>query len=100
TRGRAVKCVVLDLDNTLWGGVVGEEGLEGIGLGDLDDGGAFRVFQQYLRELSRRGVILSVCSKNDEALARRVFQEHTGMVLQEEHIAVFIANWDDKGSNI
>jgi FkbH-like protein len=98
--GRSVKCVVLDLDNTLWGGVVGDDGLEGIGLGDLDEGGAFRSFQQYLRELSRRGILLAVCSKNDEALARRVFREHPGMALKEEHIAVFVANWDDKATNL
>jgi len=60
--GRAIKCVVLDLDNTLWGGVIGDDGLEGIGLGDLDEGGAFRSFQQYMRELWRRGIILAVCS--------------------------------------
>lgn len=98
--GRTVKCVVLDLDNTLWGGVVGDDGLEGIGLGDLDDGHAFRFFQLYLRELSRRGIILTVCSKNNEAVARRVFQEHPGMVLKEEDIAVFVANWEDKATNI
>jgi len=98
--GRAVKCVVLDLDNTLWGGVVGDDGLEGIGLGDLDDGGAFRSFQLYLRELSRRGIVLAVCSKNDDAVARRVFREHPDMVLKEEHIAVFVANWQDKATNI
>ncbi len=98
--GRAVKCVVLDLDNTLWGGVVGDDGLEGIGLGDLDDGSAYRFFQLYLRELSRRGILLAVCSKNDEATARSVFREHPGMVLKEEHIAAFVANWDDKVTNI
>ncbi len=100
SRGRAVKCVVLDLDNTLWGGVIGDDGLEGIGLGDLDDGGFFRSFQLYLRELGRRGIILAVCSKNDEAVARRVFREHPGMVLKEEDIAVFVANWEDKASNL
>jgi FkbH-like protein len=99
-RGRAVKCVVLDLDNTLWGGVVGDDGLDGIGLGDLDDGSAFRFFQLYLRELSRRGIVLAVCSKNNEEVARRVFREHPGMVLKEEHIAVFVANWEDKATNI
>jgi FkbH-like protein len=99
-RGRAVKCVVLDLDNTLWGGVIGDDGLEGIGLGDLDDGSAFRFFQLYLRELSRRGIVLAVCSKNNEAIARKVFKEHPDMVLKEEHIAVFVANWDDKATNI
>jgi FkbH-like protein len=100
TIGRAVKCVVLDLDNTLWGGVVGDDGLEGIGLGDLDDGGAFRSLQLFMRELWRRGILLAVCSKNNEEIARRVFREHPDMVLREEHIAVFVANWDDKASNI
>jgi FkbH-like protein len=98
--GRAVKCVVLDLDNTLWGGVVGDDGLDGIRLGDLDEDGAFRSFQLYLRELASRGIILAVCSKNNEAVAREVFQKHPGMVLREEHIAVFIANWEDKAANI
>ncbi len=100
TSGRAIKCVVLDLDNTLWGGVVGDDGLEGIGLGDLDEGGAFRSLQLFLRELHRRGIILAVCSKNNENTARRVFREHPDMVLREEHIAVFVANWEDKAGNI
>ena len=98
--GRSIKCVVLDLDNTLWGGVVGDDGLEGIGLGDLDEDGAFRSFQLYLRELSARGIVLAVCSKNNDSVAREVFQKHPGMVLKEEHIAVFLANWDDKAANI
>jgi FkbH-like protein len=98
--GRAVKCLVLDLDNTLWGGVVGDDGIEGIQLGDSDESGAFRSLQLFLRDLWRRGVVLAVCSKNDEALARRVFREHPGMVLREEHIAVFVANWEDKATNI
>jgi FkbH-like protein len=98
--GRSVKCVVLDLDNTIWGGVVGDDGLEGIGLGDLDEDGAFRSFQLFLRELASRGIILAVCSKNDEAVAREVFQKHPGMILKEEHVAVFIANWEDKAANI
>jgi len=98
--GRAVKCVVLDLDNTLWGGVVGDDGLEGIELGDSDETGVFRAFQLYLRELGRRGILLAVCSKNDEAVARRVFQEHPGMVLREDDLAAFVANWEDKATNI
>ncbi len=98
--GRAIKCVVLDLDNTLWGGVVGDDGLEGIGLGDLDEGGAFRYFQLLLRDLWQRGIILAVCSKNNEDTARRVFREHPDMILREEHIAVFVANWEDKATNI
>jgi len=99
-QGRTVKCVVLDLDNTLWGGVVGDDGLDGIELGERDETGAYRSFQLYLRELGRRGVLLAVCSKNDESLARRVFREHPGMVLREEHIAAFVANWEDKATNI
>jgi FkbH-like protein len=98
--GRVIKCVVLDLDNTLWGGVVGDDGLEGIALGELDETGAFRAFQLYLRELWRRGILLAVCSKNDESVARRVFRQHPAMVLREEHIAVFVANWQDKATNI
>jgi len=100
TIGRAVKCVVLDLDNTLWGGVIGDDGLDGIILGDADEDGAFRGFQLFLRELTTRGIILAVCSKNNEPVAREVFQKHPGMVLKEEHIAVFVANWDDKATNI
>lgn len=98
--GRSVKCVVLDLDNTLWGGVVGDDGLEGIGLGDLDEGGAFRSLQLFLRELWSRGIILAVCSKNNEEIARKVFTDHPDMVLRENHIAAFVANWEDKASNI
>jgi len=99
-QGRAVKCVVLDLDNTLWGGVIGDDGIDGIELGDSDSSGAFRAFQQYLRELNRRGILLAVCSKNDEAVARHAFREHPGMVLKDEDISVFVANWEDKASNI
>ena len=100
TQGRAIKCAVLDLDNTLWGGVVGDDGIEGIELGASDETGAFHNFQLYLKELGRRGIILTVCSKNEDAIARRVFREHPGMVLREEDIAVFVANWEDKASNI
>ena len=98
--GCAIKCAILDLDNTLWGGVVGDDGLDGIGLGDLDEDGAFRSFQLYLRELAARGIILAVCSKNNEAVAREVFQKHPAMILKEEHIAVFMINWEDKATNI
>lgn len=99
-QGQAVKCVVLDLDNTIWGGVVGDHGIEGIELGASDPTGAFRSFQQYLRELARRGILLAVCSKNDEAVALRAFREHPGMVLRDSDICAFVANWDDKATNI
>jgi FkbH-like protein len=98
--GRQVKCVVLDLDNTLWGGVIGDDGLEGIRIGHVGDGEAFENFQLFLRELGRRGILLAVCSKNTAEVAIRAFREHPGMILREEHIAAFVANWDDKATNI
>ncbi len=100
TQGRVVKCVVCDLDNTLWGGIVAEDGIEGLALGDLDEGDVFRDFQWFLKSLRNRGVLLAVCSKNDEVVARRVFREHPGMVLTEADIAAFVANWEDKATNI
>ena len=101
TYGLAKKAVVLDLDNTLWGGVVGDDGIEGIVLGQGNAAGeAYVDFQKYLLRLSRRGIILSVCSKNDSAVAESVFNNHPDMVLRRENIASFVANWDDKASNI
>jgi len=101
-RGRIVKCVVVDLDNTLWGGVVGDDGLEGIEL-STHGGGAGESFvrlQLYLRQLRRRGILLAVCSKNDEAVALMPFLHHPDMVLRRDDISVFVANWDDKASGI
>ncbi len=99
--GHGRKVLVLDLDNTLWGGVVGDVGLEGLELGpETPEGEAFTAFQQYVAALNRRGVILAVCSKNSEKMARLPFQEHSGMVLDESHIACFIANFEDKASNL
>jgi FkbH-like protein len=100
-RGKSRKCLVLDLDNTLWGGVIGDDGLDGIALGEGDAlGEAFRAVQAAALDLRKRGVILAVCSKNDESAARAPFRSHPGMVLKEEDIAVFMANWDDKATNI
>jgi len=100
-QGRSAKCLVMDLDNTLWGGVVGDDGLEGLVLGQGSAlGEAFAAFQDYARELSRRGVILAVCSKNDEANAFEPFDKHPEMVLKRRDIASFVANWDDKPANI
>ncbi|MFN8640372.1 MAG: HAD-IIIC family phosphatase [Candidatus Binatia bacterium] len=98
--GHVVKCLVLDLDNTLWGGVVGDDGVEGIAIGPYGDGEPFHRFQFYLRELKRRGIILAVCSKNDHDTALAPFRSHPEMVLREEDIAVFVANWDPKPDNI
>jgi FkbH-like protein len=100
-QGRSRKCLVLDLDNTLWGGVIGDDGLEGIVLGQGSAlGEAFLAVQHYAREQSRRGVILAVCSKNDEANALAPFEQHPEMVLKRQDIACFVANWQDKASNI
>ena len=98
--GMFTKCVVLDLDNTLWGGVIGDDGLEGIVLGEFDEGEAFVGFQTFIRELKRRGIILAVVSKNEHANAVLPFREHPHMVLKEEDISVFVANWDNKADNI
>jgi FkbH-like protein len=100
-RGKTRKCLVLDLDNTLWGGVIGDDGLEGITLGQGSAlGESFLSLQQYALELRARGIMLAVCSKNDHEVARRPFREHPEMVLKEFHIAVFQANWLDKPSNL
>jgi FkbH-like protein len=100
-RGRSRKCLVLDLDNTLWGGVIGDDGVGGIALGQGSAAGeAFVAIQKMALELRRRGVVLAVCSKNEDATARLPFREHPEMVLREEHIAVFQANWTDKAANL
>jgi FkbH-like protein len=100
SRGAAVKCVVLDLDNTLWGGIIGDDGVEGIRIGHLGDGEAYHAFQQYLLELSRRGILLAVCSKNNHETALTPFQRHPEMVLREKDLVMFVANWDNKAQNI
>ena len=100
-RGLSAKCLVLDLDNTLWGGVIGDDGLDGIVLGQGSAAGeAFVAFQTYAKLLSDRGVILAVCSKNTHDVAEAVFLEHPDMVLKRPDIAVFAANWNDKPSNL
>jgi len=100
-RGLSRKCLVLDLDNTLWGGVIGDDGVDGIRLGQGSaDGEAFLSIQSHARDLRQRGIILAVCSKNEEDAARIPFQQHDEMVLKEDDIAVFVANWTDKASNL
>jgi FkbH-like protein len=99
--GASRKCLVLDLDNTLWGGVVGDDGLHGLVLGQGDAvGEAFVAVQQAAAWLRSRGVILAICSKNDADGARAAFAEHPDMVLRLDDIAVFQANWQDKATNL
>lgn len=100
-QGRSAKALVLDLDNTLWGGVIGDDGLEGIALGQGSAlGEAFAGFQGYAKALARRGVILAVASKNDEANAIEAFDKHPEMVLSRDDISAFVANWNDKATNL
>lgn len=98
--GKIKKCAILDLDNTLWGGVIGDDGMEGIQIGELGSGHAFTHFQQWLKELKNRGIILCVCSKNNEETAKEPFLRHPEMVLRLEDISVFVANWEGKPANI
>ena len=94
------KCVVLDLDNTLWGGVVGEEGWDAVRLGAEYPGAAFVAFQRALLELQQRGILLAVASKNEDADAAAVFARRREMVLRREDLAAWRVNWRDKATNI
>ncbi|MBR0566025.1 HAD family hydrolase [Azoarcus sp. L1K30] len=99
--GKARKCLVLDLDNTLWGGVIGDDGLEGIEIGNGSaTGEAHLELQRAALALRQRGIVLAVSSKNNDDVARKPFREHPDMLLREEHIAVFQANWQDKATNL
>jgi FkbH-like protein len=100
-RGKSRRCLVLDLDNTVWGGVIGDDGLEGIKMAQGDaTGEAYLAVQRLVLALRERGVVLAVSSKNDDDVARKPFREHPEMLLRENHIAVFQANWNDKATNI
>ena len=100
-KGQFKKCLILDLDNTLWGGVIGDDGLEGIQLGHgLGIGKAFTEFQMWVKKLKQRGIIICVASKNNEETAKEPFEKHPDMVLKLEDIAVFQANWETKVDNI
>jgi len=99
--GKARRGLILDLDNTVWGGVIGDDGLSGIAIGQGNAAGEGHLaVQRTALELHRRGIVLAVCSKNDDAVARLPFREHPDMLLREEHIAVFQANWNDKATNV
>lgn len=94
------KCLILDLDNTLWGGIIGDDGIENIQLGNLGIGKSFLAFQQWVKQLKERGIIICICSKNSENTAKNVFLNHPDMILKLEDISVFIANWKSKVDNI
>ncbi|MBQ3709542.1 MAG: HAD-IIIC family phosphatase [Bacteroidales bacterium] len=94
------KCLVLDLDNTLWGGILGEDGPDGIKIGGDYPGKAFLLFQQGLLELSRNGVVLAVCSKNNEQEVLDLWEKNPYLVLRKEHFAAYRINWQDKASNL
>ncbi len=99
--GKSRRCLILDLDNTLWGGVIGDDGLEGILIGNGDPTAeAHLAVQSTALALRDRGVVLAISSKNEDATARLPFKEHPDMLLRENHISVFQANWSDKASNI
>jgi FkbH-like protein len=98
--GLAARCLVIDLDNTLWGGIVGEEGPDGIVLGEGPDGEAYCAFQEYVAALGRRGVILAVASKNDGEAAREPFQRNSAMRLKLDDFAAFVADWRPKSEQL
>lgn len=99
--GKFKKCLILDLDNTVWGGVVGDDGWENIQVGHgLGIGKAFSEFQQWVKKLKNRGIIICVCSKNDEDKAKEPFEKNPEMVLKLDDISVFVANWENKADNI
>lgn len=98
--GTFKKCLILDLDNTTWGGIIGDDGMEGIQLGYFGQGKIYTELQLWSKQLKNRGIILAVCSKNTDEIAREPFISHPDMVLRLEDIAVFVANWETKVSNI
>jgi len=99
-KGKSFKCLILDCDNTLWGGVVGEEGINGIALGPTYPGSCYLSFQREVLNLHDRGVVLALCSKNNERDVLEVFERHPHTVLRAEHFATWQINWDDKAMNI
>lgn len=98
--GKNKKCLVLDLDNTLWGGVVGEDGMENISIGETPQGRAYSYFQREILGLYRKGIILAVNSKNNTDDALRVFDKHPDMILKRKNFSAMKINWEDKADNI
>jgi FkbH-like protein len=98
--GKVCKALVVDLDNTLWGGVIGEDGMGGIALSPEYSGAAFQALQRVILDLYHRGIILAVCSKNNPADAMEALEKHPGMVLRPEHFAALRINWNDKAQTL
>lgn len=99
-QGKVLKCLILDLDNTVWGGVIGDDGFDNIQIGGLGIGKAFTEFQHWVKKLRQRGIIVCICSKNTASVAKEPFEKHPDMVLRMKDIAVFMANWENKADNI
>ena len=97
---KIIKCIIVDLDNTIWGGVIGDDGLSKIQIGNYGIGKSFTLFQKWLKSIKELGIILCVCSKNDERNAKLPFVKHPEMILQLDDITLFVANWEDKDKNI
>ena len=98
--GRSVKCMICDLDNIMWGGIIGDDGVNGIKLNAHGEGEAFYRLQLFLKELRLRGILLAVCSKNEESNAKAPFLEHPDCILKLSDFVAFVANWKNKTSNI
>jgi FkbH-like protein len=98
--GKARKALIVDLDNTLWGGVIAEDGMNGIRIGNEYPGAAFRGLQRVILDLYQRGVVLGICSKNNPADALEALEKHPGMLLRPEHFAAVRINWNDKVRNL
>ncbi|ALA44191.1 MULTISPECIES: HAD-IIIC family phosphatase [Paenibacillus] len=99
--GQSKKLIICDLDNTLWGGVIGDDGIDNIKLGGIDPvGESFKLFQQELHRLSNRGVILAICSKNSEPIALEMIEQHPEMILRKKDFSSIRINWNDKAANV
>ncbi|UCG35471.1 MAG: HAD family hydrolase [Candidatus Omnitrophota bacterium] len=98
--GKNKKCLILDCDNTLWGGIIGEDGLEGIKIGQTYPGSSYREFQEAILGLYNRGVLIALCSKNNQGDVEEVLEKHPDMILRKEHFVTMKVNWRDKAANI
>ncbi|HYU45797.1 MAG TPA: HAD-IIIC family phosphatase, partial [Terriglobales bacterium] len=98
--GKSAKALVVDLDNTLWAGIIGEDGMNGIKLGAEYPGAAYQALQRAMLDLARRGILLAICSKNNLDDAMEALEKHPGMLVRPEHFAALRINWADKAQNL